>query len=487
MAEPTWEAALERARLEEKKGRLEAAERSYRRALALNGGFGSLERELARFLEARGRTREAESRLLRALELGWPREEGERTLARLREKRSARALAAAGRFDEAAAALAEAPATEEGDALAPAVFSALLCARAYEAAFRFAEAMLRKSPQAPLCHKALWPWWHGASSRGSAEKDAFCAAELERVRRASATGRRGGWFAYLRGVLLLNLNRNAEAMAEYALVRRLRAPRYALLRYPFVLCRLGMCDFAGAISEFRALLADAPGCWWFRCRMGEALMAAGEAAKGLAEFERAAREAPPADRPAVAAWHGGALLWAGEYRASLAKLDEALALGADLWVRCWRGGALLMLGRPARALADLDLALERDPQDLEAHLWRGEACRVLGRTGEALRALDRAVALDSSYAWAYFNRALARDDAGDAKGMAADCARIPADLLAAVRGPVRPGKGGAPGRAATRALLEEGLRRAKGVRRPEHFLNSIWMGHGEPLAPRSRA
>ena len=66
----SWEACLERGRLEEKKGRMARAERAYIEALRANPGFGSLEREFARFLESRGRPEEAESRLLRAMELG---------------------------------------------------------------------------------------------------------------------------------------------------------------------------------------------------------------------------------------------------------------------------------------------------------------------------------------------------------------------------------------------------------------------------------
>lgn len=472
----SWERLLELGRLEEKNGRAGRADRAYRRALAANPAFAPLEREYARFLESRRRAPEAEARLLRAMELGWTRDEGERTLARLRAKRSARALAEDRRFAEAARALAAEPASAEGDALCAKVFSALLCEGEYGAAFRLADAMLRKSSQAPFAHKALWPWWHAVSSRGSASKAAFCAAELARVRKAAAGGRHAGWFAYLRGVLLLSLNRGAEARAEHERVKRLRAPRYAPLRYPFALHRLGLRDFAGAAAELAGMLEAAPGHWWLRCRRGEALMAGGGLEEGLAEFARAEADAPPEDKPAVMTWHGGALLWAGRYPRSLEKLDAALGAGADLWVRCWRGGANLMLGRRREALSDLDRALAADPQDLEAHLWRGEALRRLGRTAEALRALDRALALDPKYAWARVHRALARADAGDAKGLAADFARVPAEIVAAARAKASPRKRGALAPKEMHAILEAALRLAKGVRRPERCMDSIWLG-----------
>ncbi|MCR4296567.1 MAG: tetratricopeptide repeat protein [Elusimicrobia bacterium] len=479
-----WETCLERGRREEKSGRMARAERAYLEALRANPNFNSLEREFARFLESRGRPKEAEPHLLRAMELGWPRDEGETALARLREKSSVPALIADQRFEEAARSLmsAEPGAPEGGDDLCPKVFSALLCARKYREAFILADAMLGKSSQIPLAHKSLWPWWSALSSRGSDAKSKFCVRELERLREAGAGGEFAGWFAYCRGVLLLNLNRNAEAMAEYERVKRLCPPRYSLLHYPFVLCLLGTGDFKGTIEAFQALLDKAPEYWWFRCRLGEAYMAGGDVARGLEEFARAENEVELYARQSILTWHGAALLWAGQYRRAVAKLDEAAGLGAGLWVNCWRGAAYLKLGRRRRALADLDAAIAADPQDLEAHLWRGEAHRLLGRSAEALRDLDRAIALDADYTWGYFNRALARGAAGDEKGLAADFAMIPDCVVAALRAP----RAGAPGPKEMRAILEKGLERAGGIRRPEHFFNSIWMGRGKPAARRAR-
>jgi len=154
-------------------------------------------------------------------------------------------------------------------------------------------------------------------------------------------------------------------------------------------------------------------------------------------------------------------------RGAIAKLDEAAGLGTRIWVHCWRGAAYLKLGERGKALADLDAAIEADPQDLEAYVWRGEARRLMGRNAEALRDLDRAIALDPNYAWAYVNRALARGASGDAKGMAADVAMIPDDVVAAPRGPKE-----------TRGILEKALERAKGIRRPERYLDAMWRSHG---------
>lgn len=470
---PAWDALLERGKAEEKRGRLAEAERAYRAALRANPDFASLEREFARFLESRGRFAQAEPHLRRALERGWPREEGEAALARLRGKASLPALIEAGRFLEAAAALEAGAGADGAEAVWPEVFSALLCAGRYGEAFRLGEAMLERSARTPLANSFLWPWWREVNSRGSAKKMRFCARELARLDAARGGGDFPGWFAYCRGVLLLGLGRDREALAEHARIRRLRAPRYALLHHPFVMHLLLAGRFERTVALCRALLAGAPDYWWFQCRMAEALMAGGDVPGGLREFARAAAGASgERARRAVTVWHGAALLWAGRYRAALKKLDEGEALGAKIWVNCWRGAARLKLGDARGALSDLDAAIAADPEDLEAYLWRGEAHRLAGRPAKALRDLDRALALDPKYAWACVNRALARGDAGDAEGMAVDYARLPKDFVAALGGPQR----GVPDRARMRALLESGLARAKGIRRPEAYLNSIWLG-----------
>lgn len=484
---PAWEALLEKGKAAEKRGRLDEAEEAYRRALSANPDFDSLHREFARFLEGCGRLEESSKHLSRALELGWPREEGERALARLKGKSAGgeksnfvlvHTFLDEGRYEEAARAVQDAAgrSPEEGEALWPDVFSAMLCARLYREAFAFGEAMLKRSVRIPFANGFLWPWWHAVSSRGSDAKMAFCAEELERVRLAGRGGGHPVWFAYLRGVLLLGLGRDPEAMEEYAVIKRARSPRYSMMHHAFVMHRLMAGEFGWTIANCRALLKNVPDYWWFHCRMAEGLMADGRIVRGLREFERAAAAATDVRaRRAVTTWHGAALLWAGRYREALAKLDEGAAIGTKIWVDCWRGAAHLLLGERREALADLDAAVATDPQDLEAYLWRGETYRLMGRTAEALHDLDRALALDPGYAWAYFDRALARDDAGDAKGMAADFARIPPDLVAAIRGP----KTGVPDRREMRRILEAGLARAKGIRRPEAYLNSIWLGaHG---------
>lgn len=492
-----WEEALDLGRLEEENGRMEHAEKAYLKALRVNPEFNSLEREFARFLERLGRIKEAMAHLQRAMKLGWPRDEGEAAMVRLREKAAPRPLdrprilitranATAGRLEEAARILE----TTNGKALEgalhewPDIFSALLCARKYRAAFHLADTMLQKSVRLTSANGFLWPWWAKVSSRGSNAKIKFCISELKHVTKAAMSGEFPGWFAYCRGVLLISLGQDEEALAEYERIKSLRSARHSLMHHPFVMNRLLARDFKWTIDNCRDLLKHVPEYWWFQCRMAEAYMASGDVKRGLEEFELAAAGASVVwARQSIVTWHGAALLWAGEYRRAVAKLDEAAGLGTKIWFNCWRGGAYLMMGKHLKALADFDQAIKTDPQDLEAHLWRGEAYRLLGRNAEALRDLDRALELDGKYTWAYFNRALVRGAMGDAKGMADDFKMIPEDIIAAIRGT---SKAVDPGRAEMRRILEAGLKRAKGNRRPEHYLNSIWMGRGKPAARGAR-
>lgn len=459
------------ARVLIKTGRLAEAEGRLRRALELGAKPGEARLLLGQVLASRGRGRSAETQLRRAAGAQPGSIVAQLELARFLD-RSGRRSAALEAFRRAAAA-AEAADSPEVRAKWPEAFSALLCAGAYDAAFRLGEAMLGRSARMAYANAFLWPWWYGVYSRQSEAKARFCRRELRRLR---GSGAHPHWRAYCRGVLAINLGRDRQARAEYARIRRLPMRRYACLHHPFVAHMMMGGRFAQIDAICRAVLRAVPEYWWFRCRLGESALAQGDRAGGLREFERAQRTPDLVARQSVLTWHGEALLWLGRYRRALVKFRQACALGAQTWVDCWRGAARLKLGDVRAALTDLDRAIARDPQDLEAYVWRGEAYRLSGRNAEALRDLDRAVALDGNYAWAYCNRALVRQTLGDEAGMAADFAAIPSDMTRFLRrrlgfperGPLSPVR--------MRAALLAGLDLAKGIRRPESYLNPVWMG-----------
>lgn len=163
-----------------------------------------------------------------------------------------------------------------GDKLAldwPQVFSALMCARKYREAFRLGEAMLDKFGRIDSPTQFLWPWWR--KIRRAVAEGRFIEEELARLRRASRGGGFAAWFAYYRAVLLSDSARNDQAMAEYAVIRDLDAERYSWMLQSFVLVKLCLLDFDGAVEVCRAVLERADSHWWVRCRMAEALLAMG--------------------------------------------------------------------------------------------------------------------------------------------------------------------------------------------------------------------
>lgn len=388
-------------------------------------------------------------------------------------------LLAAGRYgpDLERAVLDGVARAEPGDKLGadwPQVFSALMCARRYTAAFRLGEAVLDKQGRIESPGQLMWPWWR--MIRRAVAEDAFVSQELLRMHEASRGGEFSPWFAYYRAILLSDLGRDVEAMAVYSKLRSLDSERYSWMCQSFVLVKLGILDYDGAIEISRDILSRAPSHWWVRCRMAEAYLARGDAATAHREFDLALRSCGAGLKGEVLTWHGEILLWLGEYGKALEKLDAAVALGAKTFVFGWRGAALLKLGLHARALADLDRAVAHDPKDFEALAWRAEAYRVLGRREEALRDIEAVVKHGPTSFWAHFNRGLLRDELGDEAGMREDLAtasRETLDFLMKRLGIPFTREGMT--REQMRTLMASGLEWAKGIRRWEKYVQPIWM------------
>lgn len=479
-----WEAALWRGRIEEKEGRLDEAERAFREAAR---GDVKAAPELDRLLEDERFASHREARLAKALrtKAGRRRVEAEvreglaaapvpaaplETLIRLIER--GRSYAALERALLAAVARAG-----ESDKLAsewPQIFSALMCGGNYHAAFRLGEAVLDRFGRFESPGQLMWPWWR--KLRRAVAEDLFIARELVRMRAAAKGGGFPHWFAYYRAILLSDASRDQEkALLELERIKGLDPERYSWMLQSFVLVKLGELDFPGAVAISRDILSRAPSHWWVRCRMAEAIMAGGDAAAGLREFEEAERTCAPGQLGEVLTWHGEALLWLGEYPRALEKLDAAVAAGAKTFVFGWRGAVRLKLGDRAGALADLDAAVALDPKDFEARGWRAEAHRLLGRDAAARADIEHLVAHGPKNYWTYINRALLRDAAGDAAGMAADMEEVPAEMLAlAMR------RLGIPGdktlrRAEMGSILTSLLEWAGGIRRWEKYVQPIWM------------
>ncbi|MCX5796969.1 MAG: hypothetical protein NTY77_15865 [Elusimicrobia bacterium] len=353
------------------------------------------------------------------------------------------------------------------------LFSALVCARRYAAAFRLGEFVLDRPWGAAASHAFRWPWW--LLKGGSVNDRTFCSRELARLRRAPPGARTGPWAAYLRALLSFNLGRPADTLAESRRVAAVDPGRYAWMRQAFVQLKLEAGDFAAARGLCRGILRRFPEHWWARCRLAQVHLLERDRTSGWRQFRRAEAGAAAEDLGDVLTAHAEALLWLGRYRAALAKLDEAWRRGSRSFVLRCRGAARLKLGEPRQALRDLDAAIAADPRDFEAYIWRGAANRVLGRHARALRDLDVFVAFAPDCLLGRLERALARLDAGDAPGAAADLRAVRRrdwDLLGARLGPARPRdrRGGR-----LRRYLLRALDLARGVRSHEPYLRALWL------------
>lgn len=453
-------------------GALERTESAVRAALAGEAPPAGARPLLVELLLSRRALAEAAAELARCFRPARKDEEGSRIDLLYR-------MLAEGEYDPdlERAVLDGTARAEPGDKLAadwPQVFSALMCARRYASAFRLGEAVLDRFGRFESPGQLMWPWWR--MIRRAVAEDEFVTLEMRRMEEASRGGEFPAWFAYYRAILLSDLGRNRQAMEVYAQLRALDSGRYSWMCQSFVLVKLGILDYDGAVEVSRDILSREPSHWWVRCRMAEALLARGDTAEGLSEFALALKTCGPGLGGEVLTWHGEVLLWLGEYERALEKLDAAVALGAKTFTFGWRGAALLMLGRHERALADLDRAVALDPKDFEARSWRAEAYRLMGRREEAMTDIELVVKHGPTSFWAHFNRGLLRDELRDEAGMREDLGTASRDMLDFLM--KRLGIPFTPApmtRAQMRTLMTTALGWAKGVRRWEKYVQPIWM------------
>lgn len=260
----------------------------------------------------------------------------------------------------------------------------------------------------------------------------------------------------------LDLSRAAEGLR--------RVPRsHAWMKYFLGMYELKSRDRLGdAARAFREALAGGPGPWKARAYLAEIALCRGRAAEAFAGLDPVVR-ADGWDVGEALAWRGSLRLWHGDYRAALEDLDAAAAREAPFALG-WRGAAKLQLGRTEEALEDLDACLRRREEDDEARVWRSELHRRMGRPRDCLRDLDRVLDEESEVNfWARANRGLALAALGERAAGERELARLPPGLKAWLRR--RAGTGAAP-----LALLEAGLRLGRGLRRPDPYLQAVWMG-----------
>ncbi|MFO1237359.1 MAG: sulfotransferase [Alphaproteobacteria bacterium] len=200
--------------------------------------------------------------------------------------------------------------------------------------------------------------------------DAGEAAEAERLTAPAAVPAPAPDLLRLRGDILKNLGRSAEAVAAY---------EAAVAAQP---------DFAEAWNN-----------------LGNARRERSDLSGAIAALDRARRLAP--DLAAAHLSLARVLIEAGRGGEALAVLDARLAAApADNAALAEKGIALTRLGRAAEALAPLAEALRRSPRDWAAQLALGDAHGQLEDIASAERAYRAAITLRPAAGLPYVNLGL---------------------------------------------------------------------------------
>ena len=352
-----------------------------------------------------------------------------------------------------------------------------LLAHRFDAAFKIAEEVFEADPS-PTNLKSL-PRQLTAGSNGLPPSE-----ELLKALQDSAAKRQDSpWAAAVLADALAAAGRHDESLA--ASEKLVKAPKkYGWLRFQRGLVLLETKgEYDAAAAEFRAALESVPGFWDAAAYLAEIELCKGDAAAAFKSFDKLIAPLNGFDKAQAMAWRGRLRLWNGEYEKAVADFEPiAPATILEMIKReknflapfalCWRGAAKLLLGKTDEALKDLDAYAASNRFDREALVWRGEALRKAGRVDEALSVLDSALERREFDFWALANRALARLKKKDAAGAAEDWDMIPESTRAAFAKAAGVSADGGPDERAK--ALEAGLKRGRGVRRPDQYLAPLW-------------
>lgn len=350
----------------------------------------------------------------------------------------------------------------------------------FDAAFATAERLLDHQPTTEAYEVLLRPF-----DRRDRTVDAPALYELlDRVERYRGTGH-PAWRALFRFGLLDRLEWQEEAFAASAEFTAL-PERYAWMRYNRgTMLKDRLRDFSAARPELEAALRAAPHFWKAAGTLAECVLCEGHEAEAFAVLDRCIDDLTATGRPFDVAtarvWRGEICLWLGRYGDAVQDLRDAAATGMPYGL-IWHAAATLLLGEPQSAMAMLDKALTVDVHDHEAHIWRGEAHEALGQWDLAIADYDRAARLTGMPIWPLAGRALARAGKGDGAGTLADFAALPTRIAAFFqwKSDIRVEQDAQ--RAAD--VLRFMRAAARGVRRPERYLEAIWMQRSAaPPAP----
>lgn len=161
------------------------------------------------------------------------------------------------------------------------------------------------------------------------------------------------------------------------------------------------CDAgrSGRAAELIAVLERRhAGEGWFWALKARALAASGRDAASLAALDKAVELSPRA--APIIGWRGEALRRAGRAKEALEAFARSLELAPEfVYSYEWRGRLYLALERYPEALADLDEVVRRDGRHFSGRVMRGEAFFKLGDFRRAAADFDAVYPLDPRTTW----------------------------------------------------------------------------------------
>jgi len=274
-----------------------------------------------------------------------------------------------GRSQAAAQSARRAAEADPGWSWAPVVLAKALrqAGKLADAEAPLAEAERRGDPYA-------WGWRADVRRKAGRTQNALADARAAVAARPTIA-----WFRALRGEILRDLGRSAEAWADVE--EAVRIDGRCSCDYDFLgaeppeiasdpqrawvfAWRGGIHRREGRLDAARRDLDRAasldPSCFWAVSWRGELALHEGRAAEALVDFERALKD--HADFVPALLWSGRALLLGGKAAAALARYRKALRLAPnDPWAHIGAGASLEALGKTAAAAAAFARAKELAP------------------------------------------------------------------------------------------------------------------------------
>ena len=244
------------------------------------------------------------------------------------------------------------------------------------------------------------------------------AAAIRAYTQALTDGIAFPWVLSNRGVARADLEDHLGAIADYDAALAI-APGTRIAQVNRGHSRLQLGDVRGALHDYEAVLAVAPQDALALQNRGALKRAGGDLQGAMADFD-ASLASEPRDHRTLAA-RGVVKQALGDLAGAEADYSDALAIHPSMVeALVGRGGVHVTRGDPARGIADFEAALRISPRDRTALFNRGYAKFEMRDFHGALTDFQAVLGLEPRDAEALLHRGIAKKELGDLAGAIAD-------------------------------------------------------------------